>query len=357
MRRLFPLLLSAAAVASPSMSQHVQTTVEQVAPDPFRAADARTTVENLAKSLEENFVLPDKGKAYAAMLRAKLKAGAYDSFADAKTFANKVSDDLLAVHKDGHLRLHVIPPEDRGGPDTAVPGGLPDGSAITKSGWLAPGVAYINFNLFPGNEATLGELRKFLDEHKNAKSLIIDVRGHRGGGLDEMDMIFGEIFAGPTELVTMDTRRATEEQQGNPIGDRASIRIVPTTEDVVRRIHSALPDSTPSELRKADVYYLTSKRTASAAEHMALAFKRSHRATLIGETTRGAGHYGGMLPMGGIYAAFIPVGRTFNPDTGEGWEGVGVKPDVEVAADKALDEALRRAGVSLTGEGALAALR
>jgi C-terminal processing protease CtpA/Prc len=61
--------------------------------------------------------------------------------------------------------------------------------------------------------------------------------------------------------------------------------------------------------------------------------------------------------VGGIYAAFIPVGRTFDPDTGEGWEGVGVKPDIAVVADKALDEALHRSGVSLVGEAALAALR
>jgi C-terminal processing protease CtpA/Prc len=80
---------------------------------------------------------------------------------------------------------------------------------------------------------------------------------------------------------------------------------------------------------------------------------------LIGETTRGAGHYGGMVPLdkGFTYAAFIPVGRTFDPDTGEGWEGVGVKPDVAVPADKALDEALRLAGVNKTGEAALAELR
>jgi enoyl-CoA hydratase/carnithine racemase len=50
-----------------------------------------------------------------------------------------------------------------------------------------------------------------------------------------------------------------------------------------------------------------------------------------------------MAPMGNGYAAFIPVGRTFDPDTGESWEGTGVKPDVAVPADKALDEALKLA--------------
>jgi C-terminal processing protease CtpA/Prc len=64
-----------------------------------------------------------------------------------------------------------------------------------------------------------------------------------------------------------------------------------------------------------------------------------------------------MAPMGAGYAAFIPVGRTFDPDTGNSWEGVGVAPDVAVPADRALDEALKLAGVSKTAELALAGLR
>ncbi|MCL6698530.1 S41 family peptidase [Sphingomonas sp. NSE70-1] len=357
MTRLFPIVLAAVAIAGPLSSQPITAPVQQAADDPFRAGDAKVAVENLATALESNFVFPDVGKAYAAMLRSNLASGAYDSFPNARAFAIRVSNDLQAVHKDGHLRLHVIPPEDRGNANENAPISLPDGSAITRSGWLAPGVAYISFAMFPGNEATLQELRKFLDAHKDAKTLIIDARAHRGGGMDEMDMIFGEIFSKPADLLTMDTRRAAEEAGSDPDDNRPTIKMVPTSEDVVRRVHSALPDSTPTALRQADVYYLTSKRSASAAEHLALAFKRSHRATVIGETTYGAGHYGRMMPVGSIYAAFIPVGRTFDPDNGEGWEGVGVKPDVAVSADQALDEALRRAGVGLTGQAALAALR
>jgi C-terminal processing protease CtpA/Prc len=287
------------------------------------------------------------------MLRSKLASGAYSSFPSAKAFADQVSADLQAVNADAHLRLHIIPPEDRGTQANERPISLPSTSAVTRSGWLAPGVAYVSFSMFPGNEATLKDLRAFLDAHQDAKTLIVDARGHRGGGLDEMDMIFGEVFDQPTELLILDTRTAAEERGVDP----ASLTIVPTKEDVVRRLHTALPDATPTGLRKADIYYLTSKKTASAGEHMALAFKRTHRATVIGETTRGAGHYGDMVAVGSIYAAFIPVGRTFDPATGEGWETVGVKPDVETTADAALDEALRRAGVGLTGEPALAALR
>jgi len=67
---------------------------------------------------------------------------------------------------------------------------------------------------------------------------------------------------------------------------------------------------------------------------------------LIGAQTRGAGNYGGLRSIGQGMAAFVPVGRTFDPDTGGGWEGRGVSPDIPVRAHQALVEALIRAGVT-----------
>jgi C-terminal processing protease CtpA/Prc len=43
------------------------------------------------------------------------------------------------------------------------------------------------------------------------------------------------------------------------------------------------------------------------------------------------------LPQG--FSAFIPAARVIHPVTKTDWEGVGVKPDVEVSADKALETA------------------
>ena len=67
---------------------------------------------------------------------------------------------------------------------------------------------------------------------------------------------------------------------------------------------------------------------------------------LIGERTVGAGNFGGLRHIGEGMALFVPVGRTFDPETNEGWEGRGVTPDLVVPARQALAEALIRAGVA-----------
>lgn len=358
--RLAILALSATLGAVPIVAQTVQPAAGQPEPavrQPFDRAQTAAAVAKLATTLEQDFVFPDIGKAYATRLRTQLAAGAYASFADGQAFADKVTADLQAVHKDGHLKVHVVPADARSGPE-AERLGLPPRSAVIKSGWLADGVAYIRFDLFPGGEATLADLRQFIGTHATAKSLIIDVRAHRGGGLEEMDVLFPMLFARPTTLVVMDTREAVDRREGDP-GPEPALRKVTAPPGIVRREHFVVPATSQSGLANAKVYLLTSKRSASAAEHLALALKRTGRATLIGETTRGAGHYGGMVPLDAefTYAAFIPHGRTFDPDTGNGWEGTGIAPDIAVPADQALDEALKLAGVKATGAVALAALK
>jgi C-terminal processing protease CtpA/Prc len=243
----------------------------------------------------------------------------------------------------------------KSGPRGSSPGKRPD-SFIDKSGWVAPGVAYISFLAFMGDKPTLAQLRAFLASHSDAKVLIIDARRHHGGGMEEMDLIFSQLFGEPVDLLDLDTREAADARDGFDFGDLPTIRKVAAPAGVVRRVHSVIPAAAKAALRTAKVFVLTSSRTASAGEHFALALKSTGRATIVGETTRGAGNYGRHFDLPGGYSAFIPTGRTFDPKTGKGWEGVGVAPDVAVPADKALDEALKLAGVQVSGEAALAAL-
>ena len=316
---------------------------------PVAAAEARAVAASLADELEGKFVFPDVGKRYAAMLRAKAAAAGYDAAGTRSSLAAMLTDDVQRVAADGHLRVHVIPPEARAGlaarrqPSSALPSAPP---SLDEARLLAPGIAYIRFSAFFGSDEDIRRVTDLLQANADVKTVIFDLRTHRGGGLAEMDAILPYLFAQPAMLVQMDTRLAVEQAGGGPLADGPRLRRIAGPAEVVRREHHVVPHTAERRLQDAKVYLLTAGRTASAAEHFALAMKRTGRATLIGERTAGAGHFGGMLPLNDNFAAFIPVGRTFDPDTNQGWEGQGVAPDVEVPAAEALIEALVRSGVS-----------
>jgi C-terminal processing protease CtpA/Prc len=85
-----------------------------------------------------------------------------------------------------------------------------------------------------------------------------------------------------------------------------------------------------------DVYVLTSKRTFSGAEEFSYNLKNLKRATIIGETTGGGAHPGGMVRLNEHFGVFIPTGRAISPITKTNWEGTGVEPDVKVPKELAL---------------------
>jgi len=85
-----------------------------------------------------------------------------------------------------------------------------------------------------------------------------------------------------------------------------------------------------SSIPPVPIDVLVSKRTASAAEHLALLLKENEKTTLIGEQTRGA--YSPVvlksLPNGWIIG--VPPYRVFDNDKQPLTEGVGIVPDIEV---------------------------
>ncbi|MGZ8364196.1 MAG: S41 family peptidase [Caulobacteraceae bacterium] len=355
--RLSLVSLAAACLSTAAFSATAQTSppppAVAAAVKPVDAAERKAVIEDLANMLEEAFVFPEVGAKYAAMLRANLAAGTYDALTDPDAFGDKVTADIQAVSPDGHLRLRTAEAyasRKPSAPVTTARSAQADpsvrGLEETK---MIGAVAYLRFNEFPDANDSGAKARQFLLDHPSARAVIIDARPNRGGGLGVMNAMLPLLYAKPTVLVRMDTRASAVDNTDPPY---PSLIRRPSPSSVVRFDHQITPDATERRLQSVPVYYLTSKRTASAAEHLALAFKRTKRAVLIGETTRGAGHFGGVQPVGERFAAFIPIGRTYDPDTGWDWEGKGVAPDVAVPADEALDKALalaKAAGVE-TGQ-------
>ena len=294
----------------------------------------------LANELVSSFVFRDQAESYARMLRQNIATGRYDS-GTREALAKLLTDDLQAVHKDGHLHVEVTDQLEGGGGRDGPPANFPP--LIQSAKTIAPGIGYIRFSAFFGTPEEMEGVRKWLAGNRDAKTLIFDLRNHHGGGLDEQDAIFAYLYAQETPLVRMAMAKDVYDRHGSPMQPAPTL-VFATEGDKVVATHSALPgEDTP--LRNAKVYLLVSNRTASAAEHFALALKSTGRATLIGEATGGANHFGGPAELNEHFAAWMPVGRTYDIKTGQDWEGDGVAPDMVVDPKDALVVALERAGV------------
>jgi len=305
------------------------------------AARPSALVAALATRIDDYYVDPATTRIYRAALDKALAEGAFDGLAG-DALAAKLKSVLQAAHPDLHLSIYapgsgMFGKEDENGqPDLPA-------NALEAAGWVAPGIAYVRPFAFFDRESDVERLGKFMDEHADAKALIIDLRHHHGGELREMDVIFADLFGAPTDLLTMTTRPAAWERfEKKAPTERLSVIARDAT--MVREMHRAVPRTGGARMADVPVYVLTSRGTASAGEHLALAMKVSGRAVLVGDTTRGAGHYGDAVELADGYSMFIPYGDTVDPKTGNGWEGGGVTPDVAVPAKDALDYVLEKLG-------------
>jgi C-terminal processing protease CtpA/Prc len=91
------------------------------------------------------------------------------------------------------------------------------------------------------------------------------------------------------------------------------------------------------------VYVLTSSRTFSGAEEFSYNLKMLKRATIVGETTGGGAHPVAGRRIDDHFIIGVPGARAINPISKTNWEGVGVEPDVKVAAATALATAQKMA--------------
>lgn len=192
---------------------------------------------------------------------------------------------------------------------------------------LKGNVARVVINGFLPRDAVGEAIAGFMTRIADADALIIDLRGNRGGDPETVALVASYLFdAKPVHLNDMFSR------------EDGSTRESWTLQDVPgKRFGGNKP-----------IYILTSHQTFSGGEELAYDLQSLHRATLIGEITGGGANPGSPRRIDDWFTIFVPDGRPINPVTKTNWERVGVKPDVPVASDAALDEALRRARRELT---------
>ncbi len=89
------------------------------------------------------------------------------------------------------------------------------------------------------------------------------------------------------------------------------------------------------------LYVLINRKTFSGGEAFAYNMQARWRAMIIGEKTDGGAHPGASYRLHPNFEVFIPVGRAINPITNDNWESSGIRPDMVVDPQQALDHAYK----------------
>lgn len=282
-------------------------------------------VAGAISNLAEYYVFPDVAAKMGDTVKARLEHGEYDSISNGLVFASRLTDDFQSVSHDKHLRVNFSPAPLPDGPRAPTPDMLAQqrrqmeriNCGFVKVEQLPGNVGYLKFNMFAAPDvcgATASAAMNFL---ANTDALIVDMRDNGGGDPAMVRYVSSYLFSTRTHLNDLWNRKSGE-----------------TTE------YWTL-DSVPGKRFGGDkpVYVLTSSRTFSGAEEFSYDLKMLKRATIVGETTGGGAHPVAGRRIDEHFIIGVPGARAINPISKTNWEGVGVEPDVRVAAADALSTA------------------
>jgi hypothetical protein len=294
-------------------------------------------IELLVEGIKEVYVFPDVGERVAKMLEERQAGGEYNSVTSATAFSELLTEQMLEIAHDKHLRViyssQTLPPMPAPKAGEEPP---PDprmrlqqekmNYAFEKVERVGGNVGYLKLNGFADAERggpTVAGAMAFL---ANTDALIIDLRENRGGSPGMVDLLVSYFFSGdnPVHLNDISYRK-------------------PGTRDYTLTQWWTLPYVPGPRYVDKEVYILTSHRTFSAGEEFTYDLKVLKRATIVGEVTGGGANPSGAHRLGDHFLARIPEGHAINPVTKTNWEGTGVTPDIVVPQEDALKTAQRMA--------------
>lgn len=281
---------------------------------------------NVSQLLLNNYVNQEIAIKMSSYIKQRQKDGAYNTITDPVAFSDLLSNDLYSIYHDGHLSVQYNPALEQllntSATESLINNDPPlrnikANFGLTKVEVLNGNIGYLNLTHFWADKIygkeTVKAALKFV---ANTNALIIDLRTNGGGSPEAVTLICSYFFEKRIHINDTYSRPAN-----------ATIEFW------------TIPDNTLSELTKMPLYILTSNKTFSAAEEFAYDLQCLKRATIIGETTGGGAHNTFERPAGNGFVIYIPYGKAVNAVTKTNWEKVGVKPDIEVSADKALETA------------------
>ncbi len=186
--------------------------------------------------------------------------------------------------------------------------GMPPVYLDFASEWLQGDIGYVRFNTF--HVDLLPDFAQAIASMREARGLILDLRGNPGGELDAMVGMTTYLLKDPAVIVTLVMRSQTAEVPAVPVD-------------------SAF---------RGPLVLLVDVRCTSGSEMLSISLQALGRAVVVGERTSGAVTGAGMIPLPNGALLMYPFVQTLAAN-GADPEGVGVTPDVLISLtrDQLLD--------------------
>lgn len=294
------------------------------------AGEQSVTIDSLIRSLEENYVFPQMAKEVGQHLRQKQKAGAFNGLTEPVAFADRLTEEIQFITNDKHLRVRFDPEgaarmrasaeeeEDDGPNPEWIKHMARDNYGFQEVKILEGNIGYLDLRGFLPAAYAGETAAAAMNMLSNTDAIIFDLRQNGGGDPGMIQLLTSYLYKAGRDVHL----NSFYHRHSNDTSQTWTLPYVPGKRN---------PD--------AEVFVLTSNHTFSAAEEFTYNLKNLERATIVGETTGGGAHPGGMAPIASRFVAFIPDGRAINPITHTNWEGTGVSPHISVEKEKALDVA------------------
>jgi retinol-binding protein 3 len=328
MRRMKPRMsrLVTAALSAVFLSAAVHGGRTQQRPGPAPATiDAATRTAVIAGAIDHMrraYIFADVAEKMDESLRTRVERKEYDAIVEPKEFAETLTKHLQEVSRDKHLRI-VFNPE--GLPQRSGPPGAEERARMLADerrrnfGFerlerLDGNVGYIELRGFSGTPEARDTAVAAMNLVADTDALIFDLRRNGGGSPFMIGILSSYLFDRVVHLNDFYVRETDSRRE-----------FFTTAEVQGRRYGVEKP-----------VYVLTSSRTFSAAEEFTYNLKNLERATIVGETSGGGAHPGGVRRITDYFGIWLPNGRAINPITKTNWEGTGVEPHIKVSSADAL---------------------
>ncbi len=302
--------------------------------NPLDQGTKTAIVETIGKLLVDKYIDLEVAEKIRNHLTSKLEAGDYKRVDDPVAFARFLTNDLFESSQDYHFFIEFNPeradlikakrsrskPEADQAEEKLRADSRWQNFGFQKLERLRGNVGYLDLRSFSnpehGGETAVAAMN-FL---ANLDAVIIDLRNNHGGSPAMVQLICSYFVKGTQEGRTL--LNSFERRYNNTLEQYWTLSYLPG-----------------NRMYDTELYVLVSPQTGSGAEEFAYNMKNLKRATLVGESTRGAAHPVDEVIIQDSYVMHLPTGRPINPISGTNWEGTGVEPDVAVPANQAFDTA------------------